>query len=154
MLNNFLQCMPLKHGVIIIGSFGLIYGLLGLFFFFSMCIHYSQWLQHYKDRLDFCIYLYCVSFSTIALFVSGLFLFWALSTNEDVPFIVAIYCIGVHISIHWLAIIGLFIYCLFVPSCFQNQGPGYVVVLGVITAFYSVAWGYAMWIINSYRYII
>lgn len=147
----FLLCIPLKAGSIIISVIGIIYGFIGLFFFMSICIHFSLWKSLYAGRFDLLMHLFVIFLSLIGVFVVSIILMVAIFTDEDTLMFVFIWGVICHLLVVWLTNFGLFVYCFVVLTCFQSQGPGYALVNLIFNIYYSFIWWYTVLIINSYR---
>lgn len=150
-VDEFVQCIPLRPGTIIIAVIGMIYGFIGLFFFMSVCVHFGHWKDIYINRFDLLMYLFFIFMSMIVVFVASIILIVAVFIELEVLYYIYTWCIISHLGIIWMLTIVMFFYCLVEDKCFQGNGAGHAVVASIINAFYTLVWIYAMLSVNSYR---
>lgn len=150
-VDEFVQCIPLKPGTIIVAVIGIIYGFIGLYLFMSVCVHFGHWKDIYTDRFDLLMYLFFIFMSMIIVFVASIILIVGVIGDFEILFYIYTWCIISHLGIIWLMTVVMFFYCLFEDKCFQGHGMGHAVVASIINAFYTLVWIYVILSVNSYR---
>lgn len=148
--NKFLVWIPLKWGAVIIGIFGVLYGFIGLYFFFSMSIRFNDYKAVYINKLDLFAYLYIIFIALIVVFFVSLVLLFGVYIEDELCLLIHIYGILSHLAIIWFANMCVFLYCLFARTCFGSQGVGYAAVTFICGAFYSFFWLYLVVCVNCY----
>lgn len=151
-LDDFLQCIPLKVGVLIVAICGILYGFIGVFLFLSIILHFYDYTIVYIKKRDLLIYLMIIFGMISKIFVASIFLLWGVSFQEDWPVFVFLWIAILHVFLIWLVTISMCSYCAFSNiSCFQGSGIGMVLTSLVGTVFYSAFWIYIIIAVNSYR---
>lgn len=149
---EFLLCMDVKDGSLIIAILGMMYGLAGLILILSIVINYSEWKSLYEKKQDLFVYLTLISLTvSVFLFTSFILL---IGTLREFELLVKIYLwyMFVHMVLNCAINFGICGFCLTKNSCLQNSSPGVVIMLLLITASYTVFLFYIMMVVNSYRF--